>query len=341
MRGVRSGRVQIVATHGSGRDSVVITVRRRGARVPAVSSIAIAPLPPLRAGDEATLEAVVLGAKGDTLQGAELTWSSSNPQVATVEALTGVARGLEPGTTQIVARSGTDSSLAELTVVPGGAAALQILGARPMAVGEALDLRVLARDPQGGALTGMTVEWSTSDATVATVDETAGIVVAHAPGSARVTARSEGASAWILLTVVPRPEPLATARAGRRAPAHRERGWRSGWRDATRRCGPRTCAASGPCGGLPLMTDEDNLKRLGRVLQADKGSTAVGDRADGASTVGFESASMEFSVPLTWRDPFGRAHRPGRLPGGVRAQCGTLGDVELPDGRLFELLSPR
>ena len=99
VRGVRSGRVQIVATHGSGRDSVVITVRRRGARVPAVSSIAIAPLPPLRAGDEATLEAVVLGAKGDTLQGAELTWSSSNPQVATVEALTGVARGLEPGTT--------------------------------------------------------------------------------------------------------------------------------------------------------------------------------------------------------------------------------------------------
>ena len=79
VRGVRSGRVQIVAAHGSGRDSVVITVRRRGARVPAVSSIAIAPLPPLRAGDEATLAAVVLGAKGDTLQGAEITWSLEQP----------------------------------------------------------------------------------------------------------------------------------------------------------------------------------------------------------------------------------------------------------------------
>jgi serine/threonine protein kinase/uncharacterized protein YjdB len=304
VRGVRSGRVQIVAAHGSGRDSVVITVRRRGARVPAVSSIAIEPLPPLRAGDEATLEAVVLGTKGDTLQGAELTWSSSNPQVATVEALTGVARGLEPGMTEVVARSGTATTLAELTVVPGGAAALQILGARPMAVGEALDLRVLARDPQGDALTGMAVEWSTSDATVATVDETAGIVVAHAPGSARVTARSEGASAWVLLTVVPRPAPLATLEpdGGRpRTEAGLEVGVEGCYQALRSKDMRRVRALWRPT----TMTDEDNLKRLGRVLQADRGSTAVGDRADGASTVGFESSAVEFSVPLTWRDASG------------------------------------
>jgi serine/threonine protein kinase/uncharacterized protein YjdB len=305
VRGVRPGRVQIVATHGSGRDSVVITVRRRGARVPAVSSIAIAPLPPLRAGDEATLGAVVLGAKGDTLQGAEVTWSSSNPEVATVEALTGVARGLEPGTTQIVARSGNDTSLAELTVVPGGAAALQILGARPMAVGEALDLRVLARDGQGGALTGMTVEWTSSDASVATVDETAGVVVARAPGSARITARAEGASAWTLLTVVPRPEPLATTGpdGGRpRTEAGLEAGAERCYQALRSRDMRRVRALWRPTS----ETDEESLKRLGRVLQAGGGSTVVGDRADGASTVGFESASLEFSVPLTWSDPSGQ-----------------------------------
>jgi len=305
VRGVRSGRAQIVATHGSGRDSVVITVHRRGARVPAVSSIAIAPLPPLPAGGEATLEAIVLGAKGDTLRGAEITWTSSNPQVATVDALTGVARGVEPGTTQIVARSGTDTSLAELTVVTGGAAALQILGARPMAVGEALDLRVLARDPQGEALTGMTVQWATSDASVATVDEAAGVVVARASGSARITARSEGASAWILLTVVPRPEPLATAEqdGGRpRTEAGLEAGV-EGCYQALRSMDIRRVRAL----WRPTSeADEDRLKRLGRLLHASGGSTAVGDRADGASTVGFESASMEFSVPLTWSDPSGR-----------------------------------
>jgi serine/threonine protein kinase len=304
VRGVRSGRVQIVATHGSGRDSVVITVRRRGARVPAVSSIAIAPLPPLRAGDEATLGAVVLGAKGDTLQGAELTWSSSNPQVATVEALTGVMRGLEPGTTQIVARSGTATALAELTVVPAGAAALQILGARPMAVGEALDLRVLARDRQGGTLTGMTVEWSTTDATVATVDETAGIVGARAPGSARITARSAGASAWILLTVVPRPEPLAAADPDGGRP-HTEAGLEVGVEGCYQALRSKDMRRVRALWRPTTQTDEDNLKRLGHVLQADRGSTAVGDRVDGASAVGFESAAMEFSVPLTWKAPSG------------------------------------
>jgi serine/threonine protein kinase len=304
VRGVRPGRVQIVATHGSGRDSLVITVRRRGARVPVVSSIAIAPLPPLRAGDEATLGAVVLGVKGDTLQGAEITWSSSNPQVATVDALTGVARGLEPGTTQVVARSGADTSLAELTVVPGSAASLQILGARPMAVGEALHLRVLARDGRGGALTGMAVEWATSDADVATVDETAGIVVARAPGSARITARSEGASTWILLTVVPRPEPLATAEPDGGRP-RTEAGLETGVEECYQALRSRDMRRVRALWRPTSETDEDNLKRLGRVLQAGGGSTAVGDRADGASMVGFESASVEFSVPLTSRDPSG------------------------------------
>ncbi len=303
--GVRPGRVQIVATHGSGRDSVVITVRRRGARVPAVSSIAIAPLSPLRAGDEATLGAVVLGTKGDTLQGADITWSSSNPQVATVEALTGVARGLEPGTTVVLARSGTETSLAVLTVVPGDAAALQILGARPMAVGETLDLRVLAHDRQGGALTGLTVEWATSDTRVATVDETAGIVVARAPGSARVTARAAGASAWILLTVVPRPEPLATAGPdGGRPPT--EAGLEAGVESCHQALLSRDMRRVRALWRPASKAEEDNLKRLGRVLQAGGGSTVVGDRAEGASTIGLESAAMEFSVPLTWSESWGR-----------------------------------
>jgi hypothetical protein len=274
-----------------------------------VSSIAIAPPPPLRAGDEAPLAAVVLGVNGDTLQGAELTWSSTNSNVATVEALTGVARGLEPGTTQIMARTGRDSSVAELTVVPRSAAALQILGARPMAVGEALDLRVLARDPQGGTLTGMTVEWSTSDATVATVDETAGIVVAHAPGSARVTARSEGASTWVMLTVVPRPEPLATAEPDNGRP-RTETGLEVGVEACYQALRSKDMRRVRALWRPTTQTDEDHLKRLARVLQADRGSTTVGDRDDGASTVGFESASMEFSVPLTWRAATGE--RTGR-----------------------------
>jgi hypothetical protein len=219
--------------------------------------------------------------------------------------LTGVARGLEPGTTIILARSGTDTSLAELTVVPGGAAALQILGARPMAVGETLDLRVLARDPQGGALTGTTVEWATGDTGVATIHETAGIVVARAPGSTRVTARAAGASAWIMLTVMPRPEPLATANPdGGRPPT--EAGLAAGVEACHQALLSRDMRRVRALWRPASKAEEDNLKRLARVLQAGGGSTAVGDRAEGASTIGLESAAMEFSVPLTWSESWGR-----------------------------------
>jgi serine/threonine protein kinase len=331
VRGIRPGRVQIVATHGSGRDSVVITVRRRGARVPVVSSIVIAPVPPLHAGDEATLGAVALGAKGDTLPGAEITWSSRNPEVATVEALTGVAEGLEPGTTQIVARSGSDSSVTELTVVPAGAVVFQILGARPMAVGEALTLRVLARDRRGGALTGATVEWATNDASVATVDETAGVVVARAPGSARITARTESASAWIPLIVVSRPEPLAGAESDGGRP-RTEAGLVAGVEACYQALRSRDMRRVRALWRPTSATDEDNLKRLGRVLQAGGRSTAVGDRADGAPTVGFESASMEFSVPLTWSDRTGR--RTGQAD--FRAEFGlNAGRWEMSTCRMF------
>jgi hypothetical protein len=331
VRGIRPGRVQIVATHGSGRDSVVIAVRRRGARVPVVSSIVIAPLPPLRAGDEATLGAVALGAKGDTLPGAEITWSSSNPEVATVEALTGVAEGLEPGTTQIVARSGSDSSLTELTVVPASAVALQILGARPMAVGEALTLRVLARDRRGRALTGTTVEWTTNDASVATVDETAGVVVARAPGSARITARTESASAWIPLIVFSRPEPLAGAESDGGRP-RTEAGLGAGVEACYQALRSRDMHRVRALWRPTSETDEYNLKRLGRVLQAGGGSTAVGDRADGVPTVGFESASMEFSVPFTWSDRTGR--RTGQAD--FRAEFGlNAGRWEMSTCRMF------
>jgi hypothetical protein len=174
-----------------------------------------------------------------------------------------------------------------------------------MAVGEALDLRVLARDRQGGALTGMTVEWATSDANVATVDEAAGIVVARAPGSARITARSEDASTWILLTVVPRPEPLAAAGPDGGRP-RTEAGLEAGVEECHQALRSRDMGRVRALWRPASETDEDNLRRLGRVLQAGGRSTAVGDRADGASTIGFESASMEFSVPLTWSNSSGR-----------------------------------
>jgi len=221
-----------------------------------------------------------------------------------VDELTGTVRGLAAGTTQILARSGNDTSRAELTVVPG-AVTLQVLGARPMAVGETLALRVLARDQQGGELTGIDVAWSTTDSSVAAVDELTGTVVGRAPGSARITARAESAAAWIGLTVLSRPEPLPTAGRGseRQGTETRlEEGVEACYQALRARNTSRLRALWRPA----TKADEDDLKRLTGLLLTSGGPTEVGDRVDRAQTIGFESAALEFSVPLFWSDPSGR-----------------------------------
>ena len=143
------GRAQIVAANVAGRDSVVITVRRPGVRTPVVAAITIAAPSPIRSGDSTWLHAVALGSQDDTLTGAEITWASNTPQIATVDALTGVAHGHTPGTAILLASSGGQSSVAELRVLPHAVAAMQVLGGRPMAVQESLALHVVARESDG------------------------------------------------------------------------------------------------------------------------------------------------------------------------------------------------
>jgi uncharacterized protein YjdB len=304
--GVHSGRAQIVAAHGRGRDSVVITVRRRGARIPVAASVTLGTSSPVHAGDSTTLRALVLGARGDTLPAAELTWSSSDPGVATVDALTGVVHALAPGTTMMTARSGTASGEVEVTVVPGGASSLQILGGRPMAVGENLALRVLARARDGTELNGVAAEWSTSDPTVASVDPQTGEVLALGSGSTRIWARAGSASASISVTVVPRPQPLAAAEdLGEGARTRAEAQLAAGLDACDQAIRSKDMRRIRALWRPTSRADESALERLSRVLRAG-GTGAVGDRVDGATTVGIESAAMEFSVPLTWTDRTGR-----------------------------------
>ena len=213
VRALRQGRTAIVAASGERRDSVLLVVRRRGARTPVVASVVVARPRPLRTGETATLAAAALGANGDTVAGADIAWSSSDTRIATVDRLTGVVQGRSPGTVLMLARSRDDSAVAELTVVPGAVAALQVLGVRPMAVRETLALRVLARDAWGQDAVPDTVTWTSSDATVATVD-VSGIVVATGPGSTTITAVSGGIAEGIRLTVVPRPQPVREGTGG-------------------------------------------------------------------------------------------------------------------------------
>lgn len=68
--------------------------------------------------------------------------------------------------------------------------------------GQTTQATAVTADSLGAPLTGRTVTWSSSNATVATVS-TSGLATAVAPGTANITATSEGKSGFSVLTVVP------------------------------------------------------------------------------------------------------------------------------------------
>jgi len=299
VRGVRPGRVLVAASSGTGRDSVVLSVRRAGTRAPVVGSIVIATPPALRAGDSIALRATVRGPRGDSLPGADVSWTSSNPTVATVDTLTGMAHAHQPGTALVQARSGNQSSVVELSVLASPIAAIQILGGRPMAVRETLALRVTLNDGRDTDLSDAPVSWASSDSAVAAVDPVSGEVVGRAPGSVRISATAEAATAWIRLTVLPRPTPLASSDA-------------SDPTEGRLVFGIEQCYGAVESGDLDRLqamwhpesgADAERLRRLGRVLR--EYHAVVGERIDHAPALGPESASVEFGVPLRWREPSG------------------------------------
>ena len=73
---------------------------------------------------------------------------------------------------------------------------------------ETVQLTATPQDSNGNPLTGREVTWASSDGAVATVSAT-GLVTGVAPGSATITATSEGQSGTAAVTVTP-PVPVAT-----------------------------------------------------------------------------------------------------------------------------------
>ena len=118
IRAVGPGRARVVAATGEWRASVPVVVRPPPAEPPAAASVSISPQGSLLVGDAVTLAATVLDGKGARLTGAEVTWSSSEPRLATVDAQTGQVRGYAPGTVIISATSGSKTATSRLTVLP-------------------------------------------------------------------------------------------------------------------------------------------------------------------------------------------------------------------------------
>jgi uncharacterized protein YjdB len=172
--------------------------------VPRIVSIGVTPpAATLSVGETARLTAAPQ-ASGGTAAHRPLAWSSSDPAVATV-GNDGLVTAVSPGKATISVAAEGITGRAAVTVTPAPVASVTVTPpALSLTVGATAKVSAAPGDAAGRPLTGREIVWSSSAVAVATVAAD-GIVHGLAPGSATLTATSEGRSAAVAVTVTPIP----------------------------------------------------------------------------------------------------------------------------------------
>ncbi len=154
---------------------------------------------PLFVGATTKLNAVARSSEGNPRNDASISWASSNPQVATVDAA-GVVVGVSPGETQINATSGSGSGTVGVTVSKSNLSGLSIEPRSTNArTGDVVRFNIRATS---GAADNNAVRWTVSGP-AATIDSDGGFV-AELPGSYVITAASGPHQAIASVVVTPR-----------------------------------------------------------------------------------------------------------------------------------------
>jgi len=147
-----------------------------------------------------TATATVLDQNGAPLTGRGITWSSTAPAVATVSG-SGTVTGVIAGQAEIVATVESTTGRASLLVTPASVATVGVSGAvTTLLPGQSEQLSATLKDAAGTLLTGRTVTWTSTDTQAVRVSA-AGLASGVLPGSAGITATSEGKSGTLALAV--------------------------------------------------------------------------------------------------------------------------------------------
>ncbi len=201
---VTEGSTTISATTEAISGSATVTVAQAAATV-AVSP-ATATLNALGATQQLTASAQ--DANDNAFPGAQFSWTSSDPSVASVAA-SGLVTAVGNGTATITATSSGHSATAAVTVAQATAAvAVTPATASFTAAGATAQLTAQATDGSGNAITGKTFTWTSDAPSVATVNQT-GLVTAVANGMAHITATADDKSGSAAVTVTPVALPAA------------------------------------------------------------------------------------------------------------------------------------
>jgi Tol biopolymer transport system component/uncharacterized protein YjdB len=168
---------------------------------PRVVSVDVSPTQhSLAVGEEVVLTARALDERGTVIGGRTIVWSSSDESIARVAA-TGRVTAQAEGTVSVRATVDGKVGAAQLVVVRAAVARIDLTPpAISLEEGAATTATAVARSATGAVLEGRIVAWSSSDATIASVDGT-GQITARRIGSAKIVAAVESKTAEVPVTV--------------------------------------------------------------------------------------------------------------------------------------------
>ena len=185
---------------GAGFTAAALTACDKGAVNPdgaAVDSIVVAPqTATLAVGSSLSLTAEVLDASGEVLPSVNVTWASEDESIALVSQ-DGIVTGRKAGTVLIAASSWGKNAVATITVNPGftvfpEVGRIVIAPTNPrIDEGSSIQLTATVLDVEDRSITGMTMTWSSSNTSRATVDNT-GLVRGISSGTVTITASAGG-----------------------------------------------------------------------------------------------------------------------------------------------------
>lgn len=149
-------------------------------------------------GTTKTITAYVKDQKGRIMLDQNITWTSSNPDVATVDG--GKVSSVKNGSATIVAAVGDVKEEIQVTVATLAPKSITISGDNSVYETYTAQLSALVRDQFNQEMLGAKVTWTSSDENIAIVDGT-GKVSGLKPGTVTIKAKAGDAEATLALTV--------------------------------------------------------------------------------------------------------------------------------------------
>ena len=194
--GIEPGEVSVTATAAGVSGHAELTV---AAPVPTTLSVTPDTVAFTAIGQSVQLAAEVLDQARRAMEHVQVSWSSADTTVATVDSA-GLVTAVRSGTTTVTASASEASGEAVVTVMQSTGSVVVSPSADTVALGDTLRLVAEAFDENGHAVEDAEFSWSSSNGSVVTVDAS-GLVTGVAEGMAEITAGAGDAQGTSEITV--------------------------------------------------------------------------------------------------------------------------------------------